>query len=116
MLAFIERGSVVYFDLGALSHTSPVVVCAAAKDCLDLFDAHGRGTLHAQSQRFLSESWHGLHGSRQCPDESDPGLRRFVIRLAEGESVLDIYESEPVAALPFVRWLASMRHALWTSN
>ncbi|CAE7773058.1 unnamed protein product, partial [Symbiodinium sp. CCMP2456] len=73
----------------------------------------GRGRLHAQSQRFLSEEWYGLSGTGEAPDLSDPPLRGFVQRLAHGESVLQIHASAPdsTAVASLLSWLAAMRHA-----
>ena len=76
---------------------------------LRLWEQGGRGRLHVQSQRFLSEEWSGLTGSG---DLSDPPLRGFVQRLARGQSVLQIYDSAPdsLAVASFLSWLAAMRH------
>ena len=99
--------------LCALSHTNPATVCSAAKDCLELWDAGGPGTLHAQSCQFLSPGWCGLKGSAAAPDASDVPLRSFVARLAAGETVLGIYDADPNTAEPFVRWLAALRLVSW---
>ena len=102
---------------GALSHPNPMEVCSAAKACLRLWQEGGRGTLHTQSQRFLNPAWSGLT-STDAAAGTDPSLRSFVVRLSEGESILQIYDSDPeskdVGAL--LHWLAAMRHASATAR
>ena len=115
------------------------MACSAAKDCLRklgwvlaasahtrvtrsrqntrykvrLWDRGGRGRLHVQSQRFLSDSWPGLHGHLDAPDGDDPPLRHLVERVAAGVSLLQIHESDgdSKAGASFFKWVAAMKHA-----
>ena len=72
--------SMLPWKLLALAHHDPEQVTLAAQACLQLFDAGASGVGHTQSQRFLSNSWHG--------GEDDRPLRPFVERLASGETIL----------------------------
>ena len=63
----------------------------AARDALSLWDIHsasgGSATLHNQTRRFLDPQWTGL-----CNDEVP--LRKFVQRMAEGETVLGMLKKD----------------------
>lgn len=80
----------------------------AAQDALSLWDIHsasgGSATLHNQTRRFLDPQWTGL-----CNDEVP--LRKFVQRMAEGETVLGMLKKDKDTASlrPFLHWLSALR-------
>ena len=78
----------------------------AAKDALSLWDIHcataESATLHNQTRRFLDPQWTGL-----CNDEVP--LRKFVERMAQGETVLGMLKKDTESLRPFVHWLSALR-------
>ena len=78
----------------------------AARDTLSLWDIHsasgGSATLHNQTRRFLNPQWTGL-----CNDAVP--LRKFVQRMAEGETVLGMLKKDTESLRPFLHWLSALR-------
>lgn len=93
-------------EVGALSHWDPVVVCTAAKHCLQMWDTATDGSKcnHVQARRFLDTTF---------GQEGDPPLRSLVEELAAGNSVEAMVRdnsSDPKVA-SLVSWLSALRLA-----
>lgn len=82
-----------------MAHVDRVSSFRAAQYCLRMYDlgadASGTGFWHNQTQRFLSPTYAGT--------PQDPGLRKYVIKLAGGASI----DREDM--VPLCRMLARMR-------
>lgn len=81
-------------------------MCQAARDLLKLWQQSGKGCMHVQSKRFLDRYWKGLHGDS---DPADPPLRVWVERLANGETIAQMYDEDPTAIAPFIRWVSAFK-------
>lgn len=82
--------------------------------CLALFDENpsGPGSLHSQSQRFLSHTWESLHPENHADKLTDPPLRPLMEQLASGEkTIADIAAEDTAASNSFVHWVCAFRHA-----
>lgn len=65
-----------------------------------MFELGGTGTLHRQSQRFLSNTYPG--------SEDDPGLRGLIVQLADG-ATLTTLQGDLRHQQSLVKWLAAFR-------
>ena len=91
MTAKLAHYSQLPWKLLGLAHHHPGPAAAAAQACLQLWEQQGVGCKHRQSRRFLDPLYPGT--------SSDPGLRKYVQRMAAGENIM---EDE---FIPLRRWL-----------
>ena len=101
----------IVFSLGGLASSSPSDTRRIAGTAISLFDSNpmSLGAHHVQSQRFLSNTWPGLHPDD--PSGIDPPLRSLVEALAEGTTTLmDYIDSTRPEAQSLLTWVAAFRH------